>query len=304
MARYPCHPAGSSAYQGEMVGMDNRTLNQTRLKTLRKFFRNQGTTIGLILVVIILLIAAIGPWFTPYQPDVMSEDKLVSPNRDHIFGTDVFGRDIFTRVIYGTRYSLAIGLGGASLALIIGMTVGLIAGYFGNKVDRIIMVFSDIFQAMPVLLFAIMIMAILGRGMINVIIAIAVTFAPNALRLTRGQVFTVKKLEYVEAARALGLSRARIMFKHILPNVIAPIIVISSMTIGFAILIEASLSFIGLGSEIPQATLGNIVADGRTAITSAWWVTTLPGLVILLVVMGFNLLGDGLRDLVDYKSAD
>ncbi len=275
-----------------------------RSKTVRKFFRNKGTILGLVLVIFTLATAIIGPYLTPYSPSAMGNAALSPPNNQFIFGTDVFGRDVLSRVMSGMRLSLSIGLIGAGFAMIAGLIIGLVAGYFGELIDKIIMGISDIFQAIPVLLFAISIMTILGQGVLNTIVAIAITFTPSTVRLTRGSVLSVKKREFIEAMHAAGASHFRIMFRHILPNILTPIVVMSTMSIGLAILIESSLAFIGLGPKPPEATLGSIVAEGKSYVESAWWISTLSGFMIMLIVMGYNLLGDGLRDLLDQRGAD
>lgn len=273
-------------------------------EAIQRFIRNKGALLGLLLVVITSLIAIIGPYLVPHQPNVMSPERLASPSSLHFFGTDVFGRDILSRVIAGMRLSLMVSLVGTGTATVVGMIIGVCAGYFGGIIDKAVMAINDIFQAMPMILFAICIMAIMGPGVVNITIAIAVTFTPATVRLTRSTVLAERQREYVEAMRALGAGHLRIMFKHILPNILAPVIVMSTMSIGFAILTESSLAFIGLGPKVPQATLGTLVSDGTSYIVTAWWISTLSGLAIMLIVMGFTLLGDGLRDLNDHRGTD
>ncbi len=279
-------------------------LSFLRNKSVQRFIRNKGAVIGLLLVVFTLTIAIGGSNFMAYPPNDMSQFRLAAPGGSHPFGTDVFGRDLFSRILDGMRLSLIVGLFGTGFATVAGTVIGLIAGYFGGVIDKAIMAINDVFQAMPVILFAITIMAIMGPGIVNMTIAIAVSFTPAMVRITRGTVLALRQREYVEAMRALGASHVRIMFKHILPNAVAPVIVMATMSIGFAILIESSLAFIGLGPKPPQATLGTIVADGRSYIESAWWISTLSGFAIMLIVMGFTLLGDGLRDLSDHRGTD
>ena len=267
--------------------------------SIQRFKRNEGAVIGLILVVFMLVMAVAGPMLVPHAPNNMSPNRLTAPGSQHLLGTDVFGRDLLSRILSGMRLSLIVGLCGTGFAALAGLVIGLIAGYFGGVVDKATMAVNDVFQAMPVILFAIGIMAIMGPGILNMTVAIAVTFTPATVRLTRGTAMAIRQREYVEAMRAVGAGHLRIMFRHILPNVIAPVIVMSTMSIGFAIITESSLAFIGLGPKPPQATLGTLVADGRSYIATAWWISTLSGLAIMLIVMGFTLLGDGLRDLSD-----
>ena len=226
---------------------------------------------------------------------------MQSPSAAHLFGTDQFGRDIFSRVIYGTRYSLIIALFCTIAALFSGGLLGIIAGYFGGTVDTIIMRIMDGFLSFPFVLLSIILMTVLGQGLINVIIAIGIGNIPSFARVVRGEVHIVKNEEYCNACRVIGVSNTRLLFTHILPNAISPIIVYATLNVASAIISEAALSFLGLGIAAPTASWGSILREGKSSLTTAPFVATISGAFILITVLGFNLFGDGIRDVLDPK---
>ncbi|MFS0750210.1 ABC transporter permease [Oceanobacillus sp. 1P07AA] len=270
-----------------------------------KFKKNKSAMIGGILIILLIIIAIVGPFFTPYGPyqqDILN--KLQGPSADHWFGTDNFGRDIFSRVIQGTGLTLTIGFFSIALGATIGVFFGLIAGYYGKRTDSIIMRVMDILLAFPGILLALAIVTVLGGSIVNLIIAVAVSSIPVFARIVRGSVLSVKKLEYIDAMRALGASDTRIIFKHIFPNITSPIIVQATLSIATAILSASGLSFLGLGAQPPSAEWGAMLSDGRNYLYNAGHVALFPGLAIVVAVLAFNLLGDGLRDAFDPKTKE
>jgi len=270
--------------------------------TLRVMTMSPLALSGLIIVVLFLIIAAVGPYVAPHDPyEIDFRVMLVPPSPEHPFGTDEYGRDIFSRVLHGARISLIIGIITLSISVPIGVILGLISGYYGGIVDEIIMRLTDIFLAFPGLILAIALSVALGGGIETVMVALSMVWWPYYVRLTRGQVLSVKENLYVEAAKAIGLGDFWIMFKHILPNIISPVIVLATMDMGGVILTAAALSFIGLGARPPTPEWGRLVADGQPYFPEYWWYVFFPGMVIFLTVLGFNLLGDGIRDALDPK---
>ncbi|HEX2619867.1 MAG TPA: ABC transporter permease [Phototrophicaceae bacterium] len=272
---------------------------------VRRLFSNPSTVIGLILVLAALGCAIFAPLISPYDP-IKGDLKnlyVTPPSTLHVFGTDDIGRDILSRVIYGAQISLKLAIAAQTIGLVIGLTIGLITGYFGGWVDTIIMRLVDIVMAFPLLIIAIALIGILGSSEINIIFALGLVSWTVIARIVRSQVLSIKQTEYVTAARSLGATDFTIIVRHILPNILAPVIVYMTLGIGGVILAEASLSFLGLGAA-QQATpsWGKMLTESRAFIRSAWWMPFFPGLAILLTVMGFNLLGDGLRDALDVRS--
>lgn len=239
-----------------------------------------------------------------YDENVISQDlvnKLQSPSKEHIFGLDEFGRDVFLRILWGTRYSLFMGIFSIVVSVIIGGIFGAIAGYYGGKVDNIIMRCMDILLAMPSILLAIAIVAALGPGLVNVLIAISISYVPTFARVVRASVMTVRGQEFVEAAQAVGASDLNIIFKQIIPNAMAPIIVQATLAVAGSILSIAGLSFLGLGMQPPLPEWGAMLSNARTYIRDAWHITVIPGSMILLTILALNIVGDGLRDALDPK---
>jgi len=268
-----------------------------------RFQQNPLSIVGLLLILFMLVVAATGPLFIPYPSDVTGaihiDKRLKPPSRDHYFGTDEVGRDIFSRVVAGSRLSLGVGVIVLVIATGIGVTLGTIAGYFGGRVETLIMRITDVFLTIPGLILAMAISAALGPGIPNVMLAISLVWWPGYCRLMRAVVLSLKEQAFVEAARTVGVRESRVIFRHLLPNAVSPIIVKASMDFGFAVLTTASLGFIGLGAQPPTPDWGKMLADGRRYLPEAWWYSTFPGLAIFLIVLGFNLLGDGLRDILD-----
>jgi peptide/nickel transport system permease protein len=283
-----------------------------RWERLRYFIhlskKNPLFLIGLSVVALLVVAAVFAPWITPFPEDakyaIKFASKLKPPSMDHFFGTDALGRDIFTRVVFGARMSVKIGVTVLAIALVIGVPLGLVAGYFGGRIDDIIMRISDIFLAFPSLLLPLIIAAALGPSITNAMIAIAVAWFPWYVRIVRAQVLTVKEQLYVEAARSIGVSRFSILFKHVLPNSMAPVIIQASMDMGYTILTAAGLSFIGVGARPPTVEWGLMITDARAYFLDFWWTVTFPGMAIFVTVLAFNLVGDGLRDILDPKVRD
>lgn len=268
-----------------------------------KLKRNKTAMVGLVIVVLMILIAVFAPVLTSQDPDAISPaNAFLSPGHTgHIFGTDEFGRDLFSRILYGARVSMIVAVGGTVVAGIIGILLGLIAGYMGGIVDSVIMRIMDGILAFPFVLLSIILMTVLGPGIFNVIIAIGIGNIPSFARVVRGEVHIVKNEEYCNAGRVIGISNARMLFSHILPNASSPIIVYATLNIAGAIISEAALSFLGLGIATPMSSWGSILRQGKDCLTTAPHIATISGLFILVTVLGFNLLGDGIRDVLDPK---
>jgi peptide/nickel transport system permease protein len=271
-------------------------------QVLRHLKRNRAAMAGLLLLAIFLFAAVFAPLLTSYDPNLPDYSRaLAKPSREHLLGNDWLGRDVFTRIMYGSRISLRIGLISVSIGLLAGVPLGALSGYYGGKFDLLIQRLIDIMIAFPGILLAIVIVTILGVGVENVMIAIGLASIPIYIRLVRGSVLSVKEQGYIAAARAMGAKDGRILLRHILPNCLGPVIVQSTFQVATAILWAAGLSFIGLGAQPPDPEWGAMLSRGREYIWTAHHLTTYPGLAILLLVLGFNLLGDGLRDALDPK---
>ncbi|MEA2593868.1 MAG: peptide/nickel transport system permease protein [Thermomicrobiales bacterium] len=261
--------------------------------------RSNRTLLGLAVVLTVAALTILAPVIDRYDPTFGDFDNILAgPSTAHVFGTDNFGRDVFARVIYGYRVSLTVGVVSVLAAVALGLPLGLLAGYFGSLVDNLIMRPLDLLMSFPAILLAITLVAIFGAKTRVTILALALIYFPIMARVLRGAVITVRGEEYVEAARAIGAKPLRVMLRHVLPNSLGPLVVQASISMGIAILIEAALSFIGLGTQPPDPSLGGMLAEGRDFMREAPWAVTFPGLAIMLAVLGFNLLGDGLRDLI------
>lgn len=266
----------------------------------RQFRQNKLNVIGLAIVVTILLAATFAPFLTPYQPNEQSlENRLEGPSVEHPMGTDQVGRDILTRLLYGARISLQIGVTVVAISLGIGTAVGVTAGYLGGYVDESLMRFVDVLLAFPGLLLALVIAGILGPSLTNIMIALAAVGWTRYSRVVRGSVLSVKQQEYVKASQLMGTSRFRLVGRHVVPNVMGPVVVLATMDMATVILGTAGLSFLGLGAQPPTPEWGTMISEGRNYIQDAWWVVNFPGIAIMFAVLGFNLLGDGLRDILD-----
>lgn len=268
----------------------------------RQFQRNRAALAGLALIVLLYIVALLAPWLAPFDPLAqhdIARTSYLAPSAGHWMGTDKFGRDILSRIIFGARISLSIGFIATAISITIGTLIGAVAGYFGGKVDAVLMRFTDMVLAFPRLVLLIMIVALFSPSITVIILVLGLTQWPGTTRIVRGDVLSLREREYVQAARALGMGRARIILRHLVPNVLAPVIVTATLGIGNTIVMEASLSFLGLGVQAPTPTWGSMVAEGRDNLLGAWWVATFPGLIIVAVVLAFNLVGDGLRDALD-----
>jgi peptide/nickel transport system permease protein len=266
----------------------------------RRLLRSTSVIIGTLILLVMILLAVAAPVLTPFDPEAVAPElRLQPPNSTHLFGTDDFGRDVFTRVLYGAQLSLQVGLFSVVLASVIGVALGVMAGYYGGWVDAVIMRLIDVMLAFPGILLALAIVAVLGRSLPNVMIAVGISSIPVYTRVARGSTLSLKQIDFITAARAMGCPQWRIMGQHILPNIIAPIIVVATNGVAGAIIAGAALSFLGLGAQPPTPEWGIMLSEGRVYLRSAWWVTTFPGLAIMITVMAINLLGDGLRDIFD-----
>lgn len=268
---------------------------------LSRLLRDRSGLAGLILITIYLIAALAGAFaLTPYPPNEQHvQDLMQPPSAQYMMGTDIFGRDVFSRVIRGATNSLKVGLLSVAISSIIGIALGSLAGYVGGQFDNAVMRVMDIFFAFPAILLALVIVAALGPGTRNTILAISVVYMPIFARVARGPTLTVKAKEYVLAAQSIGTRRSAILRRHVLPNITAPLIVQVSLALSWAILTEAGLSFLGLGAQPPDPSWGNMLSESRTLLELAPWLAIFPGLAIMFAVLGFNLLGDGLRDVLD-----
>lgn len=287
----------------------SRTLWGDAFKRLRK---NKLAVIGVCWIIIVVVVALTAdlwakPWLgspTASDSTTMAETSLLAPCAEHPFGTDSLGRDILVRVIYGARVSLSVGIMATAISTVIGLVMGALAGFYGGIWDTIIMRCADIFLAFPYVLFVVAMIAVIGRGLQNVFIAIGILGWPSIARVFRSAILTVKENDYVDAARAMGASDARIVMRHIFPNSVASIVVYATMNIGGAILTESALSFLGMGVIPPTPSWGSMIQDGQQYLLTAPWMMIVPGLAILSTVLAFTLLGDGLRDALDVKMKD
>lgn len=268
----------------------------------RRLKRNKMAILGLIILTILVLLAIFADVIADYDNVVIKQNlahRLQGPSAAHWLGTDEFGRDIFARLIHGTRVSLQVGIVAVGISIVIGGILGAVAGYYGGKLDNIIMRVMDIFLAVPSILLAIAIVSALGPSILNLMLAISISSVPSYARIVRASVLSIRDQEFIEAARAIGASNTRIIFRHIIPNSLAPVIVQATLGVASAILSTAGLSFIGLGIQPPAPEWGSMLSGGRQYLRYAWWVTTFPGVAIMITILSLNLLGDGLRDALD-----
>jgi len=284
-----------------MIERDERMRERTSMRKFLRFVsRNKGFSIGATIIVMACIVAIFADLIAPYsyrEADMMHTAE--APSSRHLFGTDQFGKDVFSRVVYGARLSLMIGVFGQGINLLIGVTMGLIAGYFGGRLDDLIMGLCNVLLCIPVLILAMAVMAVLGPGLINVFIALGVTNWTYDCRFARSSTLSIKEEDYVTAARATGCSTFRILTRHVLRNCLGPILVLTTLGMADTILIAAALGFIGLGAQPPEPEWGTMLSKGRDFIRVASWICTFPGLALVFTILGFNLLGDGLRDLTD-----
>ncbi|HWG93810.1 MAG TPA: ABC transporter permease [Mycobacteriales bacterium] len=299
----PGAPVVSATPSGPPAGgsVEPRTTSQlTDIR--RRFFRNRLAVVGLGLITLLVVVAAFAPWLAPHDP--LRQDltnTLAGPSGEHLLGTDVLGRDQLSRIIYGSRVAIVVGLASILIAVVIGVALGAVAGYFGRFWDSLIMRVADVFFAFPLLIGAIIIIVVVGRGVLPVVIALAVFSWATVARLLRSSILSVRESEYVEAARSLGASRWRIVTRHVLPNSLAPVLVYATFNVGTAVVATSALSFLGVGvsPEVPE--WGNMIAAGRGFVGVADYLWIFPSVAIVLTVLGFVFAGDGLRDALDPK---
>ena len=272
---------------------------------LARLMKTAAAKIGVFLLLFMVLACLVGPLLSPYEKNEIDLTKMYAkPSADHWFGCDAMGRDILTRLLYGGQYSLILGLITATISSIVSILIGCIAGYFGGATETLIMRFMDVWSALPAMLLAIMVSAVLGAGFFATVIALTVGAIAGGVRMTRGQILAERQKEYIEAAESINCSKLSIMFKHLLPNVVQPMIIIATMNIGATIMMAAGLSYIGLGIQPPTPEWGAMLADGRAYIRLSPHMITFPGIAIALIVLAVNLIGDGLRDALDPKLRD
>ncbi|WP_442600417.1 oligopeptide ABC transporter permease [Neobacillus sp. D3-1R] len=270
----------------------------------RKFFKHKLAVVGLVIFCLFILMAIFAPWFAPNDPYAVNAEFEAKPSAAHPLGTDSVGRDILSRLIYASRVSLSVGIGAVAIYVAIGTVLGAVAGYFGKWVDMVIMRLTDVFMSFPYLMVILVLVSIMGPSLSNIILVLGVLGWPAIARIVRGSVLSIKEMDYVKAGVALGYSTPRVLFQHILPNCLAPILVNATFGIAFAIIMEASLSFLGMGVQPPTASWGNMLTEAQslTVLASQPWLWVPPGVMILLAVLAINFMGDGLRDAMDPKS--
>ena len=267
---------------------------------MQRFVTHRLAVMGAVLLLMVSLVAIFAPWVATHDPlDQDLGSRLLPPSKEHFFGTDTLGRDLFSRVVYGARVSLIVGPIAAAISLTLGLIVGCTSGYFGGRVDLVLQRVVDVVMCIPSFFLILAIVAMFGSSMVMTMVVIGLVHWTSPARLIRGEFLRVRQLEFAEAARALGVSDMKIMWRHLLPNIIAPVIVQTTLFVAAAILIEAGLSYLGLGTQPPQPSWGNILTLGGRVLHRAWWVATFPGAMIFLTIMALNLLGDGLRDALD-----
>lgn len=300
------HESASKA-QARLVRVEQGTIGSPRSvghsRVLRRFLRRRTALFGLVIALLIAGVAALGPAIAPFSPEESVGDINSPPSRAHLLGTDRLGRDLFSRLIAGARISLAVGFTAQLISVVVGTWLGLVAGYYGRRVDLVVTRVVDVFMAFPFILIAILVVAAIGPSTWNVILAIGLTSWTATARIIRGEVLRLRELEFISAVRALGASNARILTRHLLPNLISMSVTLGTLGLGTAIIAEASLSFLGLGIQPPAASWGLELSYGQLTVFSAPIQTVAPSVAIFLTVLGFNLLGDGLRDALDPRGA-
>jgi peptide/nickel transport system permease protein len=288
----------------DFLGEDRRATRWR--KVLRKLLENKGAVFGLIMVLGVIFSAVLAPLISPHDPILQDVEKRLIPpmgqegaDPDYLLGTDHLGRDIVSRLIYGARISIVVSVSAVALSAVLGTLIGLFSGFYGGKVDSFFMRIADVQLAFPFILLAIAIIAVLGPNLQNIILTMGITGWVIYARVVRAEVLSLREKEFITSVRALGGSNGRIIFRHLFPNVVPPIIVIVTLEMARMIIMEAALSFLGLGIQPPTPTWGGMLADGRVYLVTSWWLATFPGVVIMLVVLGINLLGNWLRDMLD-----
>ncbi len=269
---------------------------------LIKLLKNKFALIGLTTIMLLIVVALLAPIISPYTPSQQNLfERLQPPSFHHFFGTDDLGRDVFTRMVFGARISLAVGFISVFIILVIGTFLGMVSGYYGGKIDYIIMRFTDIVLCFPTFFLIILVIAFIEPNIYNVMIVIGVTSWPGLARLVRAEVLSLKEREFILVSKMMAVSNIKMFFVHIIPNIVSPLMVYSSLAIGGAILTESALSFLGLGVQPPMPSWGQILTSGKDYIYMAWWLSLFPGIAILMTVLAFNLLGEAIRDIFDPK---
>ncbi len=290
--------------KAEVSGQKQYKKRSIAAEVWRNYKKNPSAMIALVLVVIIVFVAIFAQFFYDFKKDIVKQhikEKFQKPSAEHWFGTDNYGRDVFTRVIYGTKYSLSVGVVAVAISCIVGVTLGLIAGYYGGFIEDLILRFCEVFTGIPSILMGVALMTAFGQSIGVLMLAIGLVYAPMYCRTTRAAVLPVRDQEYIEAARVAGVGDLGIMFNHVLPNALSPIIVQVTMGVASAILCASGLSFLGLGVPIPMPEWGAMLSEGREFMRDYMYLTIFPGLAIMITVLSFNLMGDGLRDALDPK---
>jgi len=284
-----------------MLRKAGSTENRYR-EALRGLRKDKLATTGALLVLIISLVAIFAPVVAPYEPSAQNlSNRLCSPSSEHLLGTDEFGRDVLSRIIFGSRVSLIVGVLSVALGMVIGVPTGILCAYFGKRFDLVVMRVVDILMSFPTLVFGLMLVAALSPNLMNVVIAIAISLVPRFIRVARGPALSIMKKEYIESSKAIGANTGRIVFLHILPNIAGPIAIMATLWVATSIRIEAGLSFLGLGVQPPTPSWGNMLKAGMNRILMAPWMAIYPGIAIVISVLAFNLIGDGIRDFLDPK---
>jgi len=288
-------PRVPAAFEGGEIVISQRP------SLARRFLRHRGATAGMFIFVAIVLLATIGPRVSPYDPYISDlSDQLARPGSEgHLLGADHLGRDVAGRILHGAALSLQMGFIAVAFAVVLGLLLGLPAGYFGGATDMVVMRLMDVMLAFPSILLALSIVSILGPSLNNAMIAVGISVVPVYVRLIRASALSTRELLFVEAARVIGVGHVQIMARHILPNVTAPLVVVATLGVATAIIVGAALSFLGLGAQPPTPEWGAMLSEGRGFIQTAWWMSVFPGLAIMVTVLSINLLGDGLRDMLD-----
>lgn len=298
--RSPRRVSGKQDSVVQMRGIEQPSLPQ-RPRAWQQLLREKRAIASMLLLGTIVLSTLFASVISPYDPLSQEFDILQPPTSAHLLGTDDLGRDLFTRILIGARVSLFVGVVAVTISMLLGVAMGVLSGYYGGWIDTIFMRYIDLQWAFPNFIIAVYLVAVFGTGLENVIVAIVLAFLDDFARITRGMVLSIREEEYVLAARSMGASNARIMLRHILPNAIAPIIVQATLSVSFAILAEAGLSFLGLGVKPSTPTWGLIISDARSFFSRAWWLGIYPGLAIMITVLSINFLGDALRDVLDVR---
>lgn len=290
----------SQILDASLSAMAGSETGRGHVRTLRRILRNRPLVIGGAIVLVLILSSLLAPVLSPYNPQAMNLIAAMQPpSLAHLAGTDNFGRDMFSRILYGGRVALLVGFTSVAISMVIGCVLGFAAGYAGGRADMLVQRLMDLMLAFPSLLLAFLVIAILGPGLVNAIIAIGVSGIPVYARIARAEVLKLRHREFVDAARALGAGDVRVLFKHVIPNSLSPILVLAGLGVASAILTEAALSYIGLGAQPPSPDWGATLSQAQDYIETQWWLPTFPGLAIVIAALGFNLLGDGLRDHLD-----